>query len=99
MQRRRRLRNRRASLLADVVGTVEQACGFSRVADDPEARWLRRGLEREARLHRHLVGWRKTSQQLTELETVEDPARLVVVVSRPARFFQLSLDGHVEHDR
>ena len=83
----------------DVLRAVEQACGFGRILDDPEAGRLRRGLEGEARLDGYLVRRRETAQELAKLEPVEHPPRTLVVVARPARTLELQLDGHVANDR
>ncbi len=60
---------------------------------------MRGRLERKAGLDGHLVGWRKAREQLAELEVVEDAARLVVVVARPACPLELQIDRHVADDR
>src|SRR5207253_7766433 len=83
---------------AGVWRPVEQARGFGRVLDDRQAGRRGRRLEREARLHRDLVGWRKPAEQLAELEVVENPPGSLVVVTRPARLLQLERDGHVPDD-
>ena len=78
--------------------TVEQRCRLGRVFDDVQARRLRRRLEGEARLNRHLVRRREAAQKLAELEVVEDAPRAVVVVAGPARLLELELHRHVAHD-
>src|SRR5438477_627861 len=80
---------------ADVLGAVEEAGCFGRVVDDAKAGRPGRRFKGEARLDRDLVRRRKAGQQLAELEVVEHPARVVVVVAAPARVFELELDRHI----
>ena len=81
-----------------MLRAVEKARRLCRLFDDLQPRRLGRGLECEARLHRHLVGGREAAQQLPELEPVEDVAHVVVVEAGPARAFELELHRHVAHD-
>ena len=81
-----------------MLRAVEKARRLCRLFDDLQPRRLGRGLECEARLHRHLVGGREAAQQLPELEPVEDVAHVVVVEAGPARGLELELHGHVADD-
>ena len=83
----------------NVLGAGEHAYGLGGVIDNLEPRRFWRRLKSQAGLYWDLVGRREPAEELPELHAVEHGARLVVVVSRPSRGFEIEVDGHVADDR